>query len=347
MPTASIDTFFGCALVVSVALLATGFFAGTMQTRVDSLQNTNQNAYLASLAEHIVTSRGTPDDWGSNSGLAPSAFGLAKNGSSIPYEVDVDKISRLSSQNEYALSYSDVSRAARLGGIALSVSVSPLFDVNVELIGNDIVGDDTVYSFEVSTSLASSVTVHLQCYALAEGFMISVSSETSRNGIGHVEVELPNNLSGPAVLVVFARASMDDRMTSFTVYSFAHLSREPSPNNTFLSLSALNHVLTDEAKAEDVTVECGYFLSYSFQSNLTSLSKNTYTIPSVLDNSPAILVVVGTNGTTHFSEWVSYPQLPDHFGANLGNSEASMFNYVVTIDGALYKLGLSFGEIPK
>jgi hypothetical protein len=347
LPTASIDTFFACALVVSVALIATGFFAGTMQTNVDNLANANQNGYLASLAEHIVTSCGAPADWGSNSGLVPFAFGLAKNCSSTPYELDVDKISRLSSENAYALSYPDVSKAARLGGIALGVSVSPVFSVNIELNGNETVGDITEYSFEVSTSLVSGETAYLHCYALADGFVTSVSSETSSGGIGNVQVDMPNDVSGPALLVVFARAASDERMTSFGVCSFSHFSEEPMPNNTFLSLSPLNHILREEAKVENVMVENSYIFSYSYQSNPTSLSENAYSIPSILDKSPMILVVCGTDGTTRFAEWVSYPQLPSHFGANFSNSETNVFTYIVAIKGALYKLTLSFGDVPK
>jgi len=99
MPTVSIDTFFACSLIVSVALLATASLVGTMQTKINSLQDLNKDDYLRTIAEHIVTSYGTPVDWGSSS-VVPSAFGLSDSDSSHLYELDIDKISRLNSQNK-------------------------------------------------------------------------------------------------------------------------------------------------------------------------------------------------------------------------------------------------------
>jgi hypothetical protein len=219
--------------------------------------------------------------------------------------------------------------------------------VEVELIGNQNVGNATEYTFKISTSLASGQTTLLQCYALAGDFVTSVSGGTSSNGVDYVDVDVPNTVGGPGLLVVFARATFDERMTSFAVCSFPHLSVAPTTNSTFLTLSPLNHILEETAKVANVTIEGSYAFSYSFQAHLTPLSENTFAIPSILEKSPIILVAFGTNGVAHFAEWVSYPQLPDHFGADFDDSEANVFIYTVTIDGTLYKLVLSFGDVPK
>jgi hypothetical protein len=346
MPSASIDTFFACALLVSVALLATGYFAGTMQTGLNDSQDANESKYLSAVAEQIVTSCGSPADWGSTGSLVPSIFGLGKSGAWMPYELDIDKISRLNDQNEYALSYYDVSKSARLNNIAFSLSISPFFSIDVELTNNETAGDATAYTFQISVSEPFGET-SLQCYAVAKGFVTNVSGETSSSGVGYVNVEIPNASNGPALLIVFARASFDDRATSWAVYSFAHLSDEPTPNNSFLNLSPLNYVLNVSPKFPDTTVEGSYFFSYSCQSNLTSISENTYAIPMLMDKSPFVMVLYGSNGAADFAEWGSYPQLPNHFGADFAESEENVFTYTVTIKETLYKLTLSFGDVPE
>ena len=73
MPAISIDTFFACSLIVSVALLATASLAGTMQDRITAMQDLNKEDYLRNIAEHLVTSYGTPVDWGAT-GAVPSSF---------------------------------------------------------------------------------------------------------------------------------------------------------------------------------------------------------------------------------------------------------------------------------
>jgi hypothetical protein len=240
MPTVSIDTFFACSLIVSVALLATASLVGTMQTRINSFQDLNKDDYLRTIAEHIVTSYGTPVDWGSSNAV-PTTFGLSDSDSPHLYALDIDKISRLNSQNSYSLSHIQVSNAARLNNIALGISLSQMLSITVMPSANATIGDATAYTFKISVSQASGPTsASLHCYVVARDFLSDVSNTTSSAGIGYVSVQIPNSSSGPALLIVFARASFDDRITSYEAYSFAHLSQEPSPNHTFLGLSPLN-----------------------------------------------------------------------------------------------------------
>jgi hypothetical protein len=330
-------------LVVSVALLATASLAGTMQAQIDSLQDLNKDDYLRNIAEHLVTSYGTPVDWGS-SGAVPDSFGLSDSDSSYLYALDIDKISRLNSENAYALSYGEASKASRLNNIALGISISQMLSMTVTLSANSSIGDETAYTFKISVSQASGpASAALQCYIVASDFVSDVSNTTS--SVGYITVQIPNASNGPALLVVFARAPFDDRITAYEAYSFAHLSQEPSPNHTFLGLSPLNYTLSVEENFPDVTIEHGYAFSYAYQSNLTSTSTTTYAIPEFMDKSPTVLVISGLNDTTPFVEWTSYPSIPLDFGADFEKSEKNVFIYTVLIKETLYKLTISFGDV--
>ncbi len=345
MPSVSIDTFFACALTVSVALLATAFFAGTMQTRINSLEEINKQDYLNAIAEHIVTSYGDPVDWGSE-GLVPSTFGLGDVDSPYMYSVDIDKIGRLSNQSSYVLSYPDVHRAARLNNLALGVSLSQMLTVNVELADTNASADAVTYTFKVSvTQDAGPASAGLSCYAVANGFLASASSGTAEDGVGYVDVQVPNSSNGTALLVVFARAAFDNRVTAYTVYPFEHLSQKPLPNNSFLDLSPLDYILHVGVNDSSVGVEAGYAFSYMHQSNLTATSNTTYTIPVRVDKSPMVLVFFGTHDAEYFAEWTSYPLLPRGFGADFAHAEENVFTYVVTIKEVLYRLTLCFGDV--
>lgn len=345
MPAISIDTFFACSLLVSVALLATASLAGTMQAQINSMQDLNKEAYLRNIAEHLVTGEGTPADWGTG-GAVPNSFGLSDGDSSCLYALNIDKISRLNGQNAYALSYFQASYAARLNNIALGISVSQMLSITTVLTATSSIGDETAYTFKISVSQASGPTsAALQSYVVAQDFVHAVSNTTSSGGIGYITFQIPNSANGPALLIVFARASFDDRITSYGTYAFAHLSQEPSPNHTFLTLSPLNYTLNIEENSPDITLEHGYAFSYTYQSNLTSTSATTYAIPESVDKSPIVLVVSSLNGTTPFVEWTAYPDIPLDFGADFENSERNVFAYTVLVKGTLYRLSLSFGDV--
>ena len=345
MPAISIDTFFACSLIVSVALLATASLAGTMQDRINAMQDLNKDNYLRNIADHLATSCGTPVDWGASEAV-PSSFGLADSDSTHPYAVDIDKISRLNSENSYALSYAQASIAGRLNNVALGISVSQMLTITATLTGNSSIGDETAYTFQISVNQASGpVSATLQCYVVTKDAVSTVSNDTSSAGVGYITVQIPEASNGPALLVVFARAAFDERVTAYEAYSFAHLAEEPSPNHTFLGLSPLNHTLSVEENFPDVSLDHGYAFSFGYQSNLTAASASTYAIPEFVDKSPTVLVVSGVNDTTPFVEWTAYPCVPLDFGSDFENSEQNVFVYTVLITGALYKLTLSFGDV--
>lgn len=347
MPTESIDTFFACTLIVSVALLATASLAGTMQARIDKSPDFNKNEYLNSIAEYIVTNSGEPADWGV-SGSVPSVFGLSRSGSNLLYEVDIDKISRLNKQSSYALSNVQAINAARLQNIAFGISVSQILSIDVVLAKVMPLESVTEYTFTINVKHAAGpVNATLHCYAVAGTFTSSVYNTTSRTGLGYISVQIPNSASGPALLIVFARAVFDDRITSYAVYSFTHMSQEPAPNYTFLTLSPLNYTLNVVYNFPNITINKAYAFSCNYQTNLTVRSVGAYAIPSWVDKSPIVLVVCGYNGTTPFIEWTAYPNIPLDFGASFEGAEQNTFSYVVIIKETFYKLAISFGDVQE
>jgi hypothetical protein len=310
---------------------------------ITGLQNLNEEDYMLKIAEHTLVNPGSPADWGKNVSITPDVFGLAKD-NSFSYELDADKVSRLNSQNGYSLSYFEMMQTLRLEKVALHFVFSQVLDIDVTLDSNVTVDDSTLYSFNVFVNRNQvPVETNLQCYIFAYNFFNDTSSTTSSNGQGIVEATIPDSSNGTALLVVFARASYDQRITAQTVYAFGHLASEPAPNNTFLNLSPVNGTLEVDSKVSDVSLDDAYVFSYGYESDLTSTSNETYTIPDFLDSSPQVLVVVGWSSSDFFVEWVTYPQIPLEMGANFEDAECFSFNYLVTIDGVLYRLNVQCG----
>ena len=50
MPSISIDTFFACALMVSVVVISTALSAGVLTTHINSLQNLNEDEYFRAIS---------------------------------------------------------------------------------------------------------------------------------------------------------------------------------------------------------------------------------------------------------------------------------------------------------
>jgi hypothetical protein len=347
LPTSSFDTFFACTIIVAAALIATAFLCSTMQVRIDNTQNINEQSYLQAIADHIVTSPGAPSDWGTNSSI-PADFGLAASPSSISYELDVDKVTRLNSLNNYSISYSNMEQTTKLNNIALGIAVSQVMDVNVEQSSN-YTSDNTVYfTLSISTSIDSEpVSASLNCYVVTDSYLGNVTSSTSNVGSGLVSVQVPNGEADNAMVIVFARASFDDRVTSYAVYNLSNSTQETvPPNNDFLTLSPLNHELSFTTNSSGLTIQNGYVFSYAYQQNLPyTIGAAQCPIPNLVDKSPLILVVTGIDNGTCFQEWVSYPQVPFKAGSDFTGSQQNVFSYTVTINGVLYKLEISLGGI--
>ena len=345
MPSASLDTFFACTIIVAAALIATAFLCSTMQTRITSTQDINKESYLKAIADHIITNSGTPLNWGFSSSV-PADFGLAASSSTISYELDIDKISRLNNLNNYSLSYADMANAAKLNNLALGIMVSQVMSINIEQLSNSTIGSEASFTFGISTSIYSKPTsASLHYYVVANNYLSDITNSTSNVGVGYVTIQIPSAATDNAMLIVFARASFDDRITSYAIYNFLNSTQESAPSNDILALSPLNYTLSFTTNSSGLTIQKGYVFSYSYQQNLTSIQGNQCPIPKIIDKSPLIMVICGLNNGTYFQEWTAYPQIPLRAGSNFEGSEQNIFSYVVTINDVLYRLDVSLGDV--
>lgn len=298
------------------------------------------------MADRIITNPGTPINWGISSGV-PVDFGLATGYSTIPYELDIDKITRLNNLNNYSLSYFDMENSAKLRNIAFGITVSQVMSINIEQLSNRTIGNDVSFTFAILTSVNSEPTAaNLDCYVVSNNYQNNIVNSTSGIGVGCLNVQVPSSSASQALLIVFARASMDDRITSYAIYNFQNSTQESASSNNILSLTPLNYTLRLMTNSNDIAIQNGYVFSYSYQQNLTpAQGTSQFLVPRLIDKSPYILLICGYNNGVYFQEWTSYPQVPLKSGSNFENSERNVFSYMVTINNVLYKIDASFGDV--
>jgi len=347
MPSTSIDTFFACIIIVTAALIATAFVSSTMQTRIAVTEDVNKASYLKGIANHILTSAGDPFTWGTSS-IVPVDFGLAATPSTIPYEIDIDKITRLNTQNNYALSYFDTVTSAKLNNLAMGITISQIMSINIQQSSNSTSGDDSDFSFAVLTSVESKpVSASLNCYIVGNNSINNIANTTSQIGLGYIDFRIPTTLSRDAMLIVFARSSFDDRITSYAIYNFASSSQESTPGQEILNLSPLNYTISLSSNSSGVTLTGCYLFSYEYSQNLQYIPNSTqYQVPNLIDKSPFVIVTTGSFKSLYFQEWTTYPQVPLKAGSSFERSEQNIFSYIVTIKDTLYKLNISLGDTP-
>ena len=339
MPAISIDTFFACSLMVMVIVAAMAVTAKMVQPYLDGIEDLNQEDYLKEIASHILLDVGTPPNWGSNKTLLPEYFGLAKDDSLVPFELDIDKVCRLNPENSYHISYLSLIEALKVKKVAVRISIQQILEISIIPLNNQSNGSLTNYTFQIKVERDGfPISASLRCYIIAKNFLDEVSAETSSSGETTLSFTIPNSSNGTALLVAFARSSQDPRITSYAVYTFGHLSDNPPPNNSFVRLSPLNYTLHVDKLFENETLLKAYALTYNYNETMSLILDATYTIPKFLDKSPILLVVTGINSSTFFAEWTAYPQIPLEMGANLQNSESVSFTYIVSINQALYKV---------
>ena len=348
MPSISIDTFFACTLMVSVVLISTVLSSGILTSHIDSLQSLNQEGYFQALSEYFLSNVGAPADWGANATAVPYTFGLAKDNSLYINELDIDKVCRLNTKNAFALTYVEMLRAARLKDIAMSISISQLMDISISLSSNSTSLDSTTYIFKIyATEDGTPIQTSLHYYVITRGYEYDAFNATANDGTSYIEVEISNALIGTVSLVIFAKANHDARMTAYSIYSFGHLSLDPSPYGTFVTATPLNYTLSTDFNSSDTTIEKCYALSYSYRFELAQSSDGKYRIPKILEDSPIILVVSGSSNSSYFAECTSYPQIPFQAGANFTPAESYSYSYIVTVKNTLLRLTLSFGGISQ
>jgi hypothetical protein len=345
MPAASIDTFFACSLMVLLVLSAMASTSKLLYPYIDYATDSNVAERYKEFSEYLLLNMGNPTDWGENNETTLTSFGLARTGSGVPYELDIDKVSRLNSENLYAVSYARIFSVLEISDIAFKIEIKPVFNVKINLTSTYTETNRTVYQFKVLTEKNGAlVPSNLKSYAIT-GNHVETTGVYASNGETYFNVTLSNTVNGHALLVVFAESAYNDKLMSFNAYAFAHNSTSPEPNGTFLKLSPLNYTLTASFVNQTTTLSNAYAFTFNYNLTLTPTGNNskstTYNIPYLADSSPMLLVVTGTNSTTIFAEYTTYPQIPLQMGSDFENSETRSnvfaYTYLVTINSAIYE----------
>jgi hypothetical protein len=351
MPAISIDTFFACSLMVLLVLSAMAGSSKLLYPYINDAVDENIAERYKEISKYLLLNAGKPSNWGQNSQEAPETFGLAKNGSDNPYELDIDKVLRLNSENIYALNYAQIFTALKMSDISFRIEIKPIFEVTINLTATFAGTNETTYQFEISTEKhGAMVETELKCYAIAENHFKAENAYTS-DGKAYMNITIPNNVNGPTLLVVFARSVSNTKLTSFNAYAFAHNSAEPKPKGTFLRLSPINYALTASFVYPEIFLSNAFALTFNYNSTLTQTANSndsaTYSTPRFLEASPTLLVVTGKNSTDFFAEWTAYPQIPVQIGANFAGSttlsNVFAYTYIITINSALYECTVWLG----
>jgi hypothetical protein len=351
MPAISVDTFFACSLMVLLVLSAMASTSRLLYPYLNNGVDDNVAERYEEISKYLLLSDGMPPNWGQNCQTIPDTFGLAKAGSNNAYELDIDKVSRLNSENLYAMSYAQIFTALRMPDVSFKIEIKPIFEVAINLTDTFKAANETIYQFEISTEKHGvPIQTELKCYVIAENYLETNLAYAS-GGRAYVNITLSNDIKGPALFVVFAEAVCNFKMVSFGTYAFAHNSDEPKSKRTFLRLSPVNYTLTASYIISGTNLSKAYALTINYYSNLTqTVSDNqsaTYSLPHFLDSSLTLIVVTGWNSTSFFTEWTTYPQVPLQIGANFADavSLSNVFanTYTVTINSVLYECSVWLG----
>jgi len=206
-------------------------------------QSWNKTQLNQKIAEYLLIEPGSPTNWGSDIDASIINFGLAKFGFTAPYELDIDKVTRLNSENVYNVSYLDALTALGMSDKPFRIEIKPVFDVYVNLTSKKERLLDTVYRFQVTTTKSSlPIAASLSCYAVFSDQVASNSSSTSSLGEGSVEISLLNDGNGTALFIVIAES--DPRAVSYAIYPFTHqLNGNPHSSGTYATLNPVDYTL--------------------------------------------------------------------------------------------------------
>jgi hypothetical protein len=321
----------------------------TLNPYLNELSHKTDFERYQQLAKYILLNPGTPQNWGSAPEVVPSSFGLALANSLHPYQLDVDKVSRLNGENAYSLTYPQILEAFGVRDVALRIEVKPLFGLSVDFVSNSTEGNETTYIFEIITKKSElPISAQLSCYVISKDYVDNVLSSTSSSGNGSVSVTIPNSANGTALLISFAK--IETQIAAFNVYPFSHNSSTPKPNRTFMRLNPLNYTLNISFSHPNEEVLRAQVFTYNYTSEMTQIAGNNqtaeYHFPRLLDASPMIMTITGSNGSSIFAEWVSYPQLPIEMGADLSGLDAAAkivsLTFIVNVNLALYEFAIKF-----
>ncbi len=351
MPAVSVDTFFACLLLVMVVLAA---MVGTSTIVVPVVSNRNMSNLderYGAIAEHLLLYSGAPTEWGNDDQLAvPDAFGLGKYGASIPYEVDIDKVTRLNQANYYCISYPDMYEVLKLHDISLRIEIEPFFRVSVNHVMAWFLENETIHEFSIGCLKdEESVPADLKCYVIAEDYLATFDYQTS-NGQILKNVTIPKVYAGSALLAVLARRTYDHRFLSFNVCVFSLDLGASEVSGQFLNLSPLGQRLWISSLSSGVTLSTVYALTFAHYSmlevSIAEENSTLYQIPMLVNDGPIILVATGLNASEPFVEYVTYPQVPLKIGADFASTSRSnvfAYSHPIMIGSTIFQCAIWLG----
>jgi len=351
MPTASVDTFFACSLMIIVVLSAMAATSKILNPYVENSETPNMKEKYSEISKNLLLYAGEPSGWGHNGQTKPARFGLADDAHEMPYELDIDKVCRLNSMNAFAVDYADVQEALRLPDASFHLQIKPIFNVTISLAETFVESSNTTYEFQIITEKdGAPIPAYLKWYLVVNNQADSYEPEFSE-GTSFVSVTLSNSISCSALLVVFARHVYAAAATSFGTFQFEHGSVASFPNGTFLRLSPLNNSLNISIIHPDAYPSDAYALTFDYSCTLVQTINEsqsaTYEIKRFIGASPMVIVSTGWNSTVSFAEWVSYPQVPLLFGTVLSVSHSLSntyaYSFTVIMDSVFYDCTIWLG----
>lgn len=354
MPSSSVDTFLACSVMILLVLSAMVGTSKLMAPYLDDLADRDSADRFQHLASNLLLTTGSPSNWGQLKSTVPNAFGLARADAVIPYELDLDKVTRLNSENVYSLAYSDLWQAFGVNDASFQIEIRTLFDLSVQMISNATQGSQTVYEFQVRAEKSGMpISADLKSYVVLRDFVNDTETSTPSNGASTVTIGIPNSINGTALLLTFAKSTANSQVVSYVTYAFSHNSPNPPPNGTFVNLSPLNNVLNATFTYAATEVIRAQVFTFSYNFSLAELAQGTqtveYAVPRLIDSSASVMVVTGSNGSAYFAEWVAYPQVPLQVGADfsesIAGSRVEVYSQIVTIGSALYEVITKWGGL--
>jgi hypothetical protein len=321
---------------------------------LNDLANRDSTERFQHLASNLLLTAGSPSSWGQLKSTVPSSFGLARADAILPYELDADKVTRLNSQNMFSLAYSDLWQTFGVNDVSFQIEIKTLFELSVQLVSNTTQGSQTVYEFEVRAEKSGMpISANLRGYVVLRDFVNGTEASTSSSGASTVTISIPNSINGTALLLVFAKSTINPQVVSFGVRAFSHSSQSPLPNGTFANLSPLSHVLNASFTYTTAEIIKAQVFTFSYNFSLTEMTQGIqtveYLVPRLIDASVSVMVVTGSNGSASFAEWVAYPQVPLQIGADfsesIAGSRVAVYSQIVTIGSALYEVVTKWGGL--
>jgi hypothetical protein len=344
MPTSSIDTFFACTVILAAALIATASVASTLQLQINDSQDLNKQSYLNALADHIINSPGTPSNWGTTN-TSLTDFGLATTESQSFSELDLNKINKLYNSSFWS---SEFGTSTSIYNTALGLKASQLLDICIQQSGNSTINHLTTFTFNISTSINSKPTsAILQAYTKADNFESNITTSTADNGRCNLSIEIPETATNTSFLIIFARAPIDSRLTSFAIYNINNSTQESAPYDGILNIEGpINNRLTWNSNDSSLQIEKAEIFSFGYAQNISIAQGISYCmLPNLVDSSPQIIIINGNSNGSYFQTWTANPRIPFEIGSDFNQSEQNVFTYLITIKENIYKLEISFGDL--